>query len=177
MLCFISIWSQYVYTKCNVLLITLFINSKIIFGWLLPNIKFIIPKYLLLKSDSTLIIQTRPIQSATFVYDRLWFFTLFSKIVLGFLFNHLLCVFSLFVCLFGLHSYNYKYLCSLWLQTCVICKQSHGSCTSCVKCATYFHVMCASRAGYTMEVSLMLLLSVGWLIWYSFWFSWFISPS
>ncbi|XP_057454792.1 histone-lysine N-methyltransferase ATX3-like [Lotus japonicus] len=39
-----------------------------------------------------------------------------------------------------------------FVKTCVICKQSHGSCTSCVKCATYFHVMCASRAGYTMEL-------------------------
>ncbi|CAK8560684.1 unnamed protein product [Lathyrus sativus] len=39
-----------------------------------------------------------------------------------------------------------------FVKTCVICKQSHGSCTSCCKCATYFHVMCASRAGYTMEL-------------------------
>ncbi|KAL2345434.1 hypothetical protein Fmac_006719 [Flemingia macrophylla] len=37
-------------------------------------------------------------------------------------------------------------------NTCVICKQSHGSCTSCCKCATYFHVMCASRMGYSMEL-------------------------
>nr|KYP50996.1 Histone-lysine N-methyltransferase ATX3 [Cajanus cajan] len=37
-------------------------------------------------------------------------------------------------------------------KTCVICKQSHGSCTSCCKCATYFHVMCASRMGYGMEL-------------------------
>ncbi|KAK7338057.1 hypothetical protein VNO77_18654 [Canavalia gladiata] len=37
-------------------------------------------------------------------------------------------------------------------KTCVICKQSHGSCTSCCKCATYFHVMCASRMGYSMEL-------------------------
>uniref|UniRef100_A0A0R0EQU1 Histone-lysine N-methyltransferase n=2 Tax=Glycine subgen. Soja TaxID=1462606 RepID=A0A0R0EQU1_SOYBN len=37
-------------------------------------------------------------------------------------------------------------------KTCVICKQSHGSCTSCCKCATYFHVMCASRKGYSMEL-------------------------
>ncbi|KAK7292805.1 hypothetical protein RJT34_15659 [Clitoria ternatea] len=40
-------------------------------------------------------------------------------------------------------------------KTCVICKQSHGSCTSCCKCATYFHVMCASRAGYSMELHCM----------------------
>ncbi|CAJ2662995.1 unnamed protein product [Trifolium pratense] len=39
-----------------------------------------------------------------------------------------------------------------FVKTCVICKQRHGSCTSCCKCATYFHVMCASRAGYTMEL-------------------------
>ncbi|XLR27091.1 hypothetical protein HN51_040315, partial [Arachis hypogaea] len=34
----------------------------------------------------------------------------------------------------------------------VICKQIHGSCTQCCKCSTYFHAMCASRAGYRMEV-------------------------
>ncbi|WJX85718.1 RING-type E3 ubiquitin transferase [Trifolium repens] len=39
-----------------------------------------------------------------------------------------------------------------FLKTCVICNQSHGSCTSCCKCATYFHVMCASRMGYGMEL-------------------------
>ncbi|TKY64081.1 Histone-lysine N-methyltransferase ATX3 [Spatholobus suberectus] len=39
-----------------------------------------------------------------------------------------------------------------FVKTCVICKQSHGSCITCCKCATYFHVMCASRAGYTMEL-------------------------
>ncbi|KAK8509676.1 hypothetical protein V6N12_001755 [Hibiscus sabdariffa] len=37
-------------------------------------------------------------------------------------------------------------------KSCVICKQTHGSCTQCCKCATYFHVMCASRAGYSMEL-------------------------
>ncbi|XP_073219890.1 histone-lysine N-methyltransferase ATX3-like isoform X3 [Cicer arietinum] len=42
-----------------------------------------------------------------------------------------------------------------FVKTCVICKQSHGSCTSCCKCATYFHVMCALRAGYTMELHSM----------------------
>lgn len=41
---------------------------------------------------------------------------------------------------------------SSFLKTCVICKQSHGSCTSCCKCATYFHVMCASRMGYSMAL-------------------------
>ncbi|KAE8723273.1 hypothetical protein F3Y22_tig00012523pilonHSYRG00102 [Hibiscus syriacus] len=37
-------------------------------------------------------------------------------------------------------------------ESCVICKQTHGSCTQCCKCATHFHVMCASRAGYSMEL-------------------------
>ncbi|KAK7285790.1 hypothetical protein RJT34_20571 [Clitoria ternatea] len=41
---------------------------------------------------------------------------------------------------------------SSFSKTCVICKQRHGSCTSCCKCATYFHVMCASRMGYSMEL-------------------------
>nr|XP_023876913.1 histone-lysine N-methyltransferase ATX3 [Quercus suber]POE80531.1 histone-lysine n-methyltransferase atx3 [Quercus suber] len=39
-----------------------------------------------------------------------------------------------------------------FLKRCVICQQSHGSCTQCCKCTTYFHVMCASRAGYSMEL-------------------------
>ncbi|KAG6592922.1 Histone-lysine N-methyltransferase ATX3, partial [Cucurbita argyrosperma subsp. sororia] len=39
-----------------------------------------------------------------------------------------------------------------FLKRCVICKQSHGSCAQCCKCATYFHTMCASRAGYFMEL-------------------------
>ncbi|XP_062227392.1 histone-lysine N-methyltransferase ATX5-like, partial [Phragmites australis] len=37
-------------------------------------------------------------------------------------------------------------------KTCVICKQMHGACTQCWKCSTYYHAMCASRAGYRMEV-------------------------
>lgn len=37
-------------------------------------------------------------------------------------------------------------------QICVICKQIHGSCMQCCKCSTYYHAMCASRAGYCMEV-------------------------
>lgn len=41
-------------------------------------------------------------------------------------------------------------------QICVICKQIHGSCTQCCKCSTYFHAMCASRAGYRMEVRFLL---------------------
>ncbi|KAJ1376915.1 Zinc finger, PHD-type [Sesbania bispinosa] len=39
-----------------------------------------------------------------------------------------------------------------FVKICVICKQIHGSCTQCCKCSTYFHAMCASRAGYRMEV-------------------------
>ncbi|KAH9731583.1 Histone-lysine N-methyltransferase ATX5 [Citrus sinensis] len=41
---------------------------------------------------------------------------------------------------------------NLFLKSCIICKQTHGSCTQCCKCATYFHAMCASRAGYCMEI-------------------------
>jgi len=37
-------------------------------------------------------------------------------------------------------------------KTCVICKQIHGACTQCYKCSTYYHAMCASRAGYRMEL-------------------------
>ncbi|KAJ0111835.1 hypothetical protein Patl1_00604 [Pistacia atlantica] len=39
-----------------------------------------------------------------------------------------------------------------FLKNCVICKTTHGSCTQCCKCATYFHATCASRAGYSMEI-------------------------
>ncbi|KAJ0255646.1 Histone-lysine N-methyltransferase ATX3 [Hirschfeldia incana] len=39
-----------------------------------------------------------------------------------------------------------------FLKFCRICKQTHGSCVQCCKCATHFHVMCASRAGYGMEM-------------------------
>lgn len=41
-------------------------------------------------------------------------------------------------------------------QICVICKQIHGSCTQCSRCSTYYHAMCASRAGYRMEVRFLL---------------------
>ncbi|KAH0874295.1 hypothetical protein HID58_071657 [Brassica napus] len=30
--------------------------------------------------------------------------------------------------------------------------KTHGSCVQCCKCATHFHVLCASRAGYSMEM-------------------------
>ncbi|GAB4844595.1 hypothetical protein Ancab_037994 [Ancistrocladus abbreviatus] len=39
-----------------------------------------------------------------------------------------------------------------FVKKCVICKQIHGSCIQCCKCATYYHAMCASRAGYCMEL-------------------------
>uniref|UniRef100_A0A0D9V3N8 Histone-lysine N-methyltransferase n=1 Tax=Leersia perrieri TaxID=77586 RepID=A0A0D9V3N8_9ORYZ len=35
---------------------------------------------------------------------------------------------------------------------CVICRQIHGSCTQCYRCSTYYHAICASRAGYRMEI-------------------------
>lgn len=41
---------------------------------------------------------------------------------------------------------------STFTKACVICKQIHGSCMQCCKCATYFHGTCASRAGYCMEL-------------------------
>ncbi|PKI72443.1 hypothetical protein CRG98_007189 [Punica granatum] len=41
---------------------------------------------------------------------------------------------------------------SSFIKICVICKQIHGSCTQCCKCSTYYHAMCASRAGYRMEL-------------------------
>ncbi|KAE8662174.1 Histone-lysine N-methyltransferase ATX5 [Hibiscus syriacus] len=39
-----------------------------------------------------------------------------------------------------------------FVKICVICKQIHGSCTQCCNCSTYYHAMCASRAGYRMEL-------------------------
>ncbi|KAL7183621.1 hypothetical protein ACSBR2_025917 [Camellia fascicularis] len=39
-----------------------------------------------------------------------------------------------------------------FVKICVICKQIHGSCTQCCKCSTYYHAVCASRAGYRMEL-------------------------
>ncbi|CAA6661056.1 unnamed protein product [Spirodela intermedia] len=39
-----------------------------------------------------------------------------------------------------------------FVKTCVVCKQVHGSCTQCYRCSTYYHAMCASRAGYRMEL-------------------------
>ncbi|KAI3498212.1 hypothetical protein L1887_33981 [Cichorium endivia] len=39
-----------------------------------------------------------------------------------------------------------------FVKSCVICEQVHGSCIQCCKCATFFHAMCASRAGYCVEL-------------------------
>ncbi|XP_020571461.1 histone-lysine N-methyltransferase ATX4-like [Phalaenopsis equestris] len=39
-----------------------------------------------------------------------------------------------------------------FMKRCVICKQVHGSCAQCCRCSTYYHAMCASRAGYRMEL-------------------------
>uniref|UniRef100_A0A7N0U356 Uncharacterized protein n=1 Tax=Kalanchoe fedtschenkoi TaxID=63787 RepID=A0A7N0U356_KALFE len=39
-----------------------------------------------------------------------------------------------------------------FVKICVICNQIHGSCMQCCKCSTYYHAMCASRAGYRMEL-------------------------
>ncbi|KAJ9563416.1 hypothetical protein OSB04_008576 [Centaurea solstitialis] len=39
-----------------------------------------------------------------------------------------------------------------FVKACVICKQVHGSCIQCCKCATSFHATCASRAGYRVEL-------------------------
>lgn len=41
---------------------------------------------------------------------------------------------------------------SIFVKVCIICKQIHGACTQCCKCSTYYHAMCASRAGYRMEL-------------------------
>ncbi|GMH08902.1 hypothetical protein Nepgr_010742 [Nepenthes gracilis] len=41
---------------------------------------------------------------------------------------------------------------SSFVKVCIICNQIHGSCTQCCKCSTYYHAMCASRAGYRMEL-------------------------
>eukprot|EP00249_Psilotum_nudum_P020055 c27540_g1_i1 orf=387-5525(-) len=37
-------------------------------------------------------------------------------------------------------------------QACAVCKQTHGACIQCAKCRTSYHAMCASRAGYHMEL-------------------------
>jgi len=39
-----------------------------------------------------------------------------------------------------------------FLQVCVVCKQMHGACIQCCKCQMQYHAMCASRAGYAMEL-------------------------
>ncbi|KAI5056348.1 hypothetical protein GOP47_0028166 [Adiantum capillus-veneris] len=37
-------------------------------------------------------------------------------------------------------------------QACRICKQTHGVCIKCEDCPTSYHVTCAARAGYHMEI-------------------------
>lgn len=37
-------------------------------------------------------------------------------------------------------------------KVCIICKQMHGSCIQCCKCHKSYHAMCASKAGYRMEL-------------------------
>lgn len=37
-------------------------------------------------------------------------------------------------------------------QECAVCKQTHGVCIQCAECSTVYHAMCASRAGYRMEL-------------------------
>ncbi|XP_076898676.1 histone-lysine N-methyltransferase ATX4-like [Bidens hawaiensis] len=39
-----------------------------------------------------------------------------------------------------------------FVKECVICDQVHGSCLQCCQCDTYFHAMCASNAGYCVEL-------------------------
>ncbi|XP_047329355.1 histone-lysine N-methyltransferase ATX4-like isoform X2 [Impatiens glandulifera] len=41
---------------------------------------------------------------------------------------------------------------NFFVKICVVCRQIHGACTQCFKCSTYFHAVCASRAGYCMEL-------------------------
>eukprot|EP00250_Pteridium_aquilinum_P019628 c24501_g1_i1 orf=598-5466(+) len=41
---------------------------------------------------------------------------------------------------------------SRFRQVCTICKQTHGACIKCEECATIYHVTCAARAGYHMEI-------------------------
>ncbi|GAB2265081.1 hypothetical protein Dimus_000148 [Dionaea muscipula] len=41
---------------------------------------------------------------------------------------------------------------SSFVKVCIVCNQIHGSCTQCCKCSTYYHAMCASKAGYQMEL-------------------------
>lgn len=46
---------------------------------------------------------------------------------------------------------NYMQFCLL--KVCTICKQIHGVCIKCEDCTTIYHVTCAARAGYHMEVN------------------------
>lgn len=48
-------------------------------------------------------------------------------------------------------------------QACTVCKQIHGVCIQCAKCPTAYHVMCAARAGYRMELHSLRSKSGNWL--------------
>ncbi|KAH7447446.1 hypothetical protein KP509_01G107400 [Ceratopteris richardii] len=52
---------------------------------------------------------------------------------------------------------------SRFRQACAVCKQVHGVCIQCAKCPTVYHVMCAARAGYRMELHSMKTKSGSWL--------------
>ncbi|KAL8160043.1 hypothetical protein V2J09_001580 [Rumex salicifolius] len=39
-----------------------------------------------------------------------------------------------------------------FVKKCILCEQVHGSCIQCCKCATFYHAMCALRAGFCMEL-------------------------
>ncbi|KAI5075607.1 hypothetical protein GOP47_0009683 [Adiantum capillus-veneris] len=48
-------------------------------------------------------------------------------------------------------------------QVCAVCKQVHGVCIQCAKCPTAYHVMCAARAGYRMELHSLKTKGGNWL--------------
>ncbi|MCO5609863.1 hypothetical protein L7F22_064096 [Adiantum nelumboides] len=48
-------------------------------------------------------------------------------------------------------------------QACAVCKQVHGVCIQCAKCPTAYHVMCAARAGYRMELHSLKTKGGNWL--------------
>ncbi|KAI3741378.1 hypothetical protein L1987_59050 [Smallanthus sonchifolius] len=46
-----------------------------------------------------------------------------------------------------------------FVKACAICQQVHGSCIQCCKCTTYFHAMCASRAGIPADTGIVIRTS------------------
>nr|GMD34562.1 histone-lysine N-methyltransferase ATX4-like [Ipomoea batatas] len=40
-------------------------------------------------------------------------------------------------------------------QTCQICNQTHGACVQCCKCSNTYHIPCAFRAGFSLEMMLI----------------------